>query len=273
MTDKITRPILRYHGSKWRLAPWVLSHFPEHRVYVEPFGGSGSILLRKSRARTEVYNDLDDECVNLFQVLRDQHIELADAVALTPFSRTEYKSLYELSEDPVERARRFIARSIMGINSKGGFFKSGFDTRINHDSYVSRINSLVALPEEIRAMAVRLSRVIIENSDAVSLMPRFDSPHTLYYVDPPYVGKNDYFRHKMSDEQHAELAAVLRELKGAVIISGYHSPLYDDLYGHWRRFERDAYTDRNKSVVECLWVNEYCNELLTARQKDIFAHA
>ena len=66
------RAALRWHGGKWILAPWIIAHFPPHRVYTEAFGGGASVLLRKGRAKSEVYNDLDSEVVNLFRVLQDR---------------------------------------------------------------------------------------------------------------------------------------------------------------------------------------------------------
>lgn len=92
--DEVVRPLLRYHGGKWRLAPWIISFFPDHRIYTEAYGGAASVLLRKKRSYAEVYNDLDGEIVNLFRVLRNpaQARELIRLVALTPFAREEFEA-------------------------------------------------------------------------------------------------------------------------------------------------------------------------------------
>ena len=115
----ITRPVLRYPGGKYQLAPWIVQHFPSHQVYVELYGGAGSVLMRKPRAMGEIYNDIDGDVLNVFQVLRDccQAAELIRLLQLTPYSFSEYKASYEFTEDPVERARRTIFRSFAGIDS------------------------------------------------------------------------------------------------------------------------------------------------------------
>src|SRR4051812_27379642 len=114
-----TRPVLRWHGGKWKLAPFVLPFFPPHRIYVEPFGGAGSLLMRKERVYAEIYNDLDDVVVNLFRVLRDEAkgTRLIDALRLTPFARAEFDEALEEAEDDVERARHLVVRSYMGFGS------------------------------------------------------------------------------------------------------------------------------------------------------------
>jgi DNA adenine methylase len=122
-TRLIKRPILRYHGGKWLLAKWIISHFPKHKIYVEAFGGGGSVLMQKEKSYAEVYNDKWDIVVNVFQVLRDPvaALELERRIRLTPYSRTEFDHCgdIEISQipDPIERARLTIFRSFSGFGS------------------------------------------------------------------------------------------------------------------------------------------------------------
>src|SRR5262245_6362382 len=113
------RPVMRYHGGKFRLAPKIIAQFPPHRIYVEPYCGAASVLMRKERSFAEVINDLDGEVVNVFRVLRDrdQAARLRDLVTLTPWARAEFELCYEPSDDPVEQARRTIARGFMAHGS------------------------------------------------------------------------------------------------------------------------------------------------------------
>src|SRR5690606_38406754 len=116
---KPKRPVVRYHGGKWTLAPWLISHFPQHRIYVEPFCGGASVLMRKPRVYSECINDLNGEMVNLFRVLRDesQALRLQRALYFTPFARDEFFEAYQSATDPVETARRTIVKAFMGFGS------------------------------------------------------------------------------------------------------------------------------------------------------------
>jgi DNA adenine methylase len=259
-----SRPVLRWHGGKWRLAPWVLQHMPPHRIYVEPFGGSAAVLLQKARAVSEIWNDLDANLVNLFRVLRERPNDLARALALTPFARDEYAGLYGEAEDPVERARRFVARSFMGQNSKGALRKSGFDTRVNADGFASRLRSLAAVPDEIALVAGRMSGVLIESVDALTLIARHDRPDCLFYVDPPYqqsTCRGGVFRHGVN---HGELLDLVRSVAGMVMLAGYPDDAYDRALQGWRRFETKGYVDgaRGERGIrarrEVMWLNPAC---------------
>lgn len=255
-----TRPIVRYHGGKWMLAPWILSHFPHHRIYVEPFGGGGSVLLRKERSYAEVYNDLDEELVNLFIVTRDHGAELIRLLELTPFSRKEFVQSYEPTDDRVERARRTVIKAFMGFGSNAIHRITGFRSN-SHRSGTTPAWDWKNYPEALQYIVDRLRGVAIENRDAMELIPTHDSKRTLFYCDPPYVlgtrgnTAKDY-EFELSDRQHYDLAALLHTVKGMVVVSGYPSTLYDDeLYADWHRVECQALADGARKRVEVLWLN------------------
>lgn len=259
------RPVLRWHGGKWLLAPWIISHFPRHRVYVEPFGGAGSVLLQKAPSLVEVWNDLEDEVVNLFRVMRSDLSGLVELIALTPFSRAEYHSLYERADDPVERARRFVVRSWMGQSSKGALRKSGFDSRINGDGYVSRLMCLRAVPDSIGQIAERLASVIIEHREAERVIDQYDRPDTLFYIDPPYLGDHaKHYTHELGYAGHEKLVNRLRRCSGMVILSGYPSDLYDRLLADWTTDITATHADGGRERTEKLWMNPACQAASTA---------
>lgn len=255
-----TRPVLRWHGGKWMLAPWIISHFPAHRVYVEPFGGAASVLMRKPRSYAEVYNDLDDEVVNLFAVLRGSRAaDLVEALRLTPFASTEFKAAYLPTEDAVERARRTVVKSFQGFGSNAIHRGSGFRSNSNR-SGTTPSRDWRNYPEALPAIIDRLRGVIITCRDACEVMAAHDAPEALHYVDPPYVMETrtdtaaDY-AHEMTDDQHADLLAFLRTLKGRVVLSGYPHPTYDAALCEWRRVERKALADGASARTEVLWMN------------------
>jgi DNA adenine methylase len=182
----VKRPALRYHGGKWNLAPFLLSHFPPHRIYVEPFGGGASVLLRKPRSYAEVYNDLDNEIVNVFLQLRDNGQELKSLLTLTPFARTEFKEASLRVTNPVDQARRTIIKSFMGFGSDVIRRQSGFRANSNR-SGTTPAHDWRNYADVLDYLIERLRGVVIECRDFEQIMKAHDTPDTLFYVDPPYV--------------------------------------------------------------------------------------
>jgi DNA adenine methylase len=236
----VKRPPLRYHGGKWKLAPWIVSHFPEHRVYVEPFGGGGSVLLRKPRSYSEVYNDIESEIVNLFRVLRDteQAARLRAALELTPFARDEFVGAYdETDQDTIERARRLVIRGFMGFGSAAmtRTHRTGFRANSNR-SGTTPAHDWANYPRQLESFCDRLRGVVIENRPAAEVIAQHDSPETLIYADPPYVHDTRSFprgasqpfcyKYEMTDDDHRALAEQLRGVAGKVVLSGYPCDLY-----------------------------------------------
>lgn len=279
-----TRPVLRWHGGKWRLAPWILSHFPPHRVYVEPFGGAASVLLRKERSYAEVYNDLDQDAVTLFRVLRDPKLSktLLAELRLTPFAKMEFEEAYLPSEDPVERARRLLIRSFMGFGSNGhnAATKTGFRSNSNR-SGTTPARDWANYPALLPVIVERLTGVVIECRDACEVMAQHDGPETLHYVDPPYVWETrskamhraGCYAHEMNKGDHSVLLDNLLMLEGMVVLSGYPHDLYDRLLAGWRRIQTEAHADGAKDRIEVLWINPQASAALerTASQLTFFS--
>lgn len=255
-----TRPVLRYFGGKWRLAPWIISQMPAHRVYVESFGGGASVLLRKPRSYAEVYNDLDGEIVNVFRVLRNpaQARELERLLRLTPFAREEHEEAYLPAADPIEQARRTIVKSFMGFSSDAIHSNTGFRSNSARPGTIPA-HDWAHYPDQIPLFCARLAGVVVENRDALVVMAQHDAPTALHYVDPPYPhgvrGVAGKYGQELTDDQHRELAAFLRTLKGMVILSGYGCELYDELYPDWQHIERKAFASGARERTEVLWIS------------------
>lgn len=280
----VTRPVLRYHGGKFRLAPWIVNFFPTHALYVEPFGGAASVLLHKRRVHCEVYNDVNDEIVNVFRVLRDPALaaRLARAIELTPFARTEFEMAYQPSDDPIEQARRTVCRSFMGFGSGAAFSKhaTGFRTGVRGERNQSAAADLLSWPSEVPVFVERLRGVTIESRDALYLMARTDGPGTLFYVDPPYPhstrgsarGVRQKYAQELTDDDHRRLAGVLHDLQGMVVLSGYPCDLYDrELFAGWQRHERIALADGARKRTEVVWLNPACSAALEHSRGGLFA--
>ncbi len=220
------------------------------------------MLLRKPRSYAEVYNDLDGEVVNVFRMVRERGEELARAIELTPFSRGEFQHAYKPARGPLEKARRTIIRSFQGFGSDSvhSSHRTGFRSNSTR-SGTTPAHDWRNFPDALRAIIERLRGVVIERRDATEVMLKHDAPATLHYVDPPYVHSTRCrvdaargYRHEMTDEDHRKLAQVLGSLKGMVIVSGYHSVLYDELFAGWRRVEKETHADGALERTEVLWM-------------------
>lgn len=255
----ITNPPLKYLGSKWRIAQWVVSHFPPHLSYIEPCGGGASVLLNKSPSRYEVYNDVDEAVVTFFRVLREQRDQLVEAIQLTPFSESEYRLSFESSADDLEIARRVYCRAWMswkGYTDRPSGFPIIRDPNqrvIPHAQDFYRTDNLICVERRLRG-------VNLLNRDALDIIARFIGvEETLIYLDPPYLhalrGSHRY-PCEWSPQDHIDAASMLRAHNGPVVISGYPSALYSELYEDhgWQRVGKVARTN-GEDKTESLWLN------------------
>lgn len=261
-----TRPVLRYHGGKWKLAPWIISHFPPHRTYVEPFGGGGSILMRKPRAYAEIYNDRWRTVVDVFRCMRDPALaeQLQEQLRLTPFARDEFRDAYVTEgDDLVERARKTIVRSFMGFGSAStnGEHLTGFRASSRRSGTTPALD-WKHYPDCVPAFVARLQGVVIENKEALEVIAQHDDPDTMIYCDPPYPHEtrnmsrgNSAYAYDFTAEDHVRLAVALQACAGMVIVSTYPNKTYDRLYSAWQVSECDSLGDGATKRREVLYLN------------------
>lgn len=263
-----------WYGGKYSHLDWLLPLLPSTTHYCEPFSGSGAVLINRPPSPVETLNDIDGDVVNFFRVLRDSKEELLEAIGLTPFSREELRIAVNEPSGKIsdlERARRFFVRA---RQVRTGLAQTASEGRWAHCKLTSRsgmagaVSRWLGSVEGLAEIAQRLLRVQIENAPAIEVIQRYDSPETLFYCDPPYVhasrSDTNAYAYEMSDEEHRELARVLRQVKGKVALSGYACDLMDELYGDWTTIEapsRAAHStntgadNKKQPRTEMLWIN------------------
>jgi DNA adenine methylase len=254
-------PILRYAGGKHKLAPWIISHMPAHRAYVEPFCGSCAVLLAKRPVSHEMINDRNGDVVNLFRVVREQPEALCAAISLTPYARDEFRASHEIPDDadPVERARLFLVRVWFAHGGKLGTAAGWRMGRVARKPSDSMPAAWDRLPDRVWEVVGRLKQVHIENRDFREVLPMYLRSEALIYADPPYVrstlGSDRHYTVDMTDADHLELLDLLDAHPGPVLLSGYSSPLYDDRLAHWTRLDVQVNAYRSSLRTESLWLN------------------
>jgi DNA adenine methylase len=260
----MTAPPFAYFGGKTRLARQIVDLLPPHEHYVEPYAGSLAVLLAKPRSRMETVNDLDRDLMTFWRVLRQQPDELAMACALTPHARAEHLEAYALDEAPTDLER---ARRVWVLLSQG---RSGQMRPTGWRHYVDPAGSVMSMPGYLEAYvarmapgAERLVGVSLEAQPALDIIERYGrSPNVLLYIDPPYLGSTRVsggYRHEMTSEaDHRELAAALADCRASVVLSGYDSPLYLELYADWHTTRIETTTGQGgtrEERTEVIWCN------------------
>ncbi|MGH9949336.1 MAG: DNA adenine methylase [Pyrinomonadaceae bacterium] len=224
---------IKWVGGKSRLRKFIIPILPEHSCYVEPFAGAAWVLFGKSPSDVEIINDIDQELVNFFRVVKEKPDALIDSfqwelVSRSEFERLAYVDLTTMSD--VERAHRFFCIIMGGWGGELNYPR--FATSISDGGHGNRlIGALKTLRSRIEPVHRRLSTVIIENLDWEKCIDRYDRCGTVFYIDPPYPGNGANYFHNMREwDAHKELATRLRNTEAKWILSSYDKPEIRDLF-------------------------------------------
>jgi DNA adenine methylase len=263
-------PPLKWHGGKYYLAPKIVDMMPRHQQYVEPFFGGGSVLLAKDPANVgEIANDLNGHLTNFWKVLQDEQLftRFYRIMQAVPFSENEWRQAHaalDNLEDPVQRAAAFYIECRQSHSGRRAGFAAMTKSRLRQGMN-EQAAAWMTVVDGLPAVHARLRRVAILNRDALKVIEQFDTPNTLFYLDPPYVHATrqtteEYGDQEMHDQKHTELLDLLLTLKGKVMLSGYPSSLYDDKLAAWHKVDFDlpnnsAAGEWKQRMTERIWCN------------------
>lgn len=220
------KSFLSWVGGKSRLAPAIIKQFPEHKTYVEVFGGAAWVLFRKEPSPVEVYNDIDGDLVNLFRVVKHRPSALFERLNLILYSRETYKTFVEKWKekptDEIERAALFIysVKSSFGSNPGSGW---GYG-KMRKPSNIIDLEFILKVQE-------RLKEVYIDGQSCSKVITAFDSSDTVFYLDPPYwIPSQKFYKHEFNQEDHIALRDRLATIDGKFILSYNDSKEVRKLY-------------------------------------------
>lgn len=261
--DGKVRTILRYPGSKWRIAKQLAELIPPHHSYVEPYFGSGALLFNKEPSDIETVNDLDSDVTNLFKCIQEDPERLARIVMAVPYSREAYERQFdaarqELYRDNFEKAAGFLTKCWQGYGFRTNGYRVGWKIDVQGRERMYALWDWYHLPERIIETAERLRMVQVENRSALEVIRRFDYPNVFMYLDPPYLlstrSKKQY-RHEMDDAGHEELLSAILQSKAKIMISGYESDMYNDRLQGWHKEYFRSHAEGGKPRLEVAWMN------------------
>jgi DNA adenine methylase len=231
----------KWVGGKSRLRKYIIPLIPDHSCFVDLFCGAAWVMFGKPPSNVEVLNDLDEDLITFFRVVKNRPEDFVGAFDFALVSRSEFERLAALDPSKlteIERAHRFYYLIMAGWGGELAYPR--FQTSVSDGGHGNRLFGAVKhLRERIQPIHHRLSTVIIENLEWHACLKRYDSTKTVFYVDPPYPENGCNYAHNMRDwESHHELYSSLKSANGKWIISSYDIPEI-----------RDIFSDRNFYIL------------------------
>lgn len=247
------RTPISYYGGKQRMESIILPMIPQHRIYCEPFFGGGSIFFAKGPSFLEAINDINDNVINFYLVMKERFDELMHEVEMSLMSETMHRKALTIYQHPkgytrIKRAWAFwYITNFSFANKIGGGWK--FDSG-SEGSHAGR--HLKRRREQFKFYENRLSEVHISCRDALRVITDRDQANAFFYLDPPYPGSDQghYKGYKMKDL--VDLMELLATIEGKFMLSNYLLPEIQELAAknNWviREFDMRLSAGRKKDV-------------------------
>lgn len=258
--------LITYFGGKFPQLTWLIDKFPKGNYhFVDIMCGSANVALNVHYPMITI-NDMNDEVINLFMVLRETPEEFMRVLYFTPFSRAEINNIIEDRGgviDPVERARRYFVRSQLGYGANGGQNNhKGFGVEYKlHKTGWTRVQNWNRKLDKLPEIIDRLRSMQIESKDSLELFDKVNIPDSIIYFDPPYAMETrkskKRYNHEWDNDMHVELSKKVAAANCFVAVSGYDSKLYNNLFNGFYKSVAPASKANTGKVMrnEVLWTN------------------
>lgn len=256
--------VLKYPGSKWRIAPEIVEMMPNHHTYLEPYFGSGAVFFNKKPSEIEMINDLDNDVVNLFKCIQEDSEKLARALMTTPYSRKLYDDCFQdgvskmINEGPYRKACLFLIKCWQGYGFRTNGYKVGWKNDVQGRESMYALWNWYRLPGWIIEIAERLRTTQIENRPAIEVINRFNYKNVFMYIDPPYplnTRSTKQYKHEMTDADHEELLKTILKSKAKIMISSYDNELYNEYLNGWDKVYFESNAEFGLRRKEVIWMN------------------
>lgn len=244
---RVDSPI-SYVGGKSRMSKLLISTFPEHKCYCEAFAGSAWVYFRKPQSQIEVINDLNGDLMNMYKCLKYHKDELIKNVLELPISRKLFDAMVSVANSEtyseltdIQRATSFYYRIMQGFGGK--VIEQGFSAGARRSPKLRSKN----IEKRIDKASERLQNTVIECLPYSEVIHRYDTDETLFYLDPPYYGIENYYGKGLFErKEYDKLAEQLRGINGKFIMTLNNRPEVKAIFQDFNIREADLHYSLNK---------------------------
>jgi DNA adenine methylase len=221
------KPPFSYYGGKQNLASRIVSLFPQHETYVEPFLGGGAIFWTKEKSVVEVINDTNRELINFYQVVQQQFSALEQEIAISLHSRDLHRRAWVTYQNPDMFSEVKRAWAVWVLANQG--FASKISGVWGYDKKKNTMGTKIRNRRESFTLdyAIRMQDVQIECADALRIIRSRDHKDAFFYCDPPYFNSDCGHYDGYSEDDFTNLLKVLSSIEGKFILSSYPSKVLD----------------------------------------------
>jgi DNA adenine methylase len=260
------RPVVKTHGGKKYLSPWLIDLFPqeEYSLYVEAFAGGGSVLLNKQPTEREVLNDIDSDLIAIWMVLKERSSAFIEELRTWSYTEESFQKAKDMT--PSNQMEKAVKEYVLRRMSRGGMKKAFAWSKRLRGGKPGDVNAWETMLDLLPTIHQRLQNVEIRNESWEKVFEDYSSSEAFFYLDPPYVkstrhkSATNVYDHEMTDKQHEKLLDACLNSSAKIMISGYQSPLYTSKLKKWQFnyktiANHSSQTDRKAVKLECVWRN------------------